>query len=110
MNFYIGNSIDEINVCDASVEFSDELISFIYKLSKDTSFDMSKLYNIDPYDDVVIPLEDVENIIDVCDFVLKKVPQQDYEEIDEGNQMLKNLLEIAQRAKTRNLGLVSIGD
>ena len=42
MNFYIGNSIDEIDEQDVNVEFSDELIDFIYKLSKQESFDMSK--------------------------------------------------------------------
>lgn len=31
MNFYIGNSIDEINEQDVNVEFCDELIDFIYK-------------------------------------------------------------------------------
>ena len=52
MNFYIGNSIDEIDEQDVNVEFCDELIDFIYKMSGQVSFDMSKLYQIDPYDDV----------------------------------------------------------
>ena len=42
MNFYIGNSIDEINEQDVNVEFCDELIDFIYKMSGQVSFDMSK--------------------------------------------------------------------
>ena len=46
MNFYIGNSIDEINEQDVNVEFCDELIDFIYKMSGQVSFDMSKLYQI----------------------------------------------------------------
>lgn len=54
MNFYIGNSIDEINEQDVNVEFCDELIDFIYKMSGQVSFDMSKLYQIDPYDDVEV--------------------------------------------------------
>ena len=52
MNVYIGNSIDEINEQDVNVEFCDELIDFIYKMSGKVYFDMSKLYQIDPYDDV----------------------------------------------------------
>ena len=40
MNFYIGNSIDEINEQDVNVEFCDELIDFIYKMSGQVSFDM----------------------------------------------------------------------
>ena len=42
MNFYIGNSIEDIDEQDLNVEFSDELIDFIYKLSKQVSFDMRK--------------------------------------------------------------------
>ena len=33
MNFYIGNSIDEIDEQDVNIEFSDELIDFIYMMS-----------------------------------------------------------------------------
>ena len=40
MNFYIGNSIDEINEQDVNVEFCDELIDFIYKMSGQVSFDI----------------------------------------------------------------------
>ena len=38
----------------STVEFCDELIDFIYKMSGQVSFDMSKLYQIDPYDDVEV--------------------------------------------------------
>lgn len=57
--FYIGNSIEEIDEQDINVEFSDELINFIYKLRGQASFDMSKLYEIDPYDDVVVSKNDL---------------------------------------------------
>ena len=59
MNFYIGNSIDEIDEQDVNIEFSDELIEFIYKMSGRVSFDMSKLYKIDPYDDVEVSKNDL---------------------------------------------------
>ena len=49
MNFYIGNSIDEVDIQSDNVEFSDELIEFIYKLRKHVPFDMSKLYEINLY-------------------------------------------------------------
>lgn len=63
MNFYIGNSIDEIDEQDVNVEFSDELIDFIYKMSGQVSFHMSKLYEINPYDDVEISKNDLSQII-----------------------------------------------
>ena len=50
MNFYIGNSIDEIDEQDVNVEFSDELIDFIYKMSGRVSFDMSNLFKFNAYD------------------------------------------------------------
>ena len=42
--------------------------------------------------------------------ILDSALLQDYEEPDEGRQMLQDLLEIIQKAMTRDCGLVSIGD
>lgn len=110
MNFYIGNSIDAIDEQDVNVEFSDELIEFIYKMSGRASFDMSKLYKIDPYDDVEVSKNDLSQIAEICKSILDSTLLQDYEEPDEGRQMLQDLLEIIQKAMIRDLGLVSIGD
>ena len=110
MNFYIGNSIDEIDEQDVNVEFSNELIDFIYKMSGRVSFDMSKLYKIDPYDDVDVSKNDLCQIAEICKYILDSALLQDYEEPDEGRQMLQDLLEIIKKATIRELGLVSIGD
>ncbi len=110
MNFYIGNSIDEIDEQDVNVEFSDELIDFIYKMSGQVSFDMSKLYEINPYDDVEVSKNDLSQIVEICNYILDTSLLQNYEEPDEGNQMLQDLVKITQRAMSRDLGLVSIGD
>lgn len=110
MNFYIGNSIDEIDEQDVNVEFSDELIDFIYKMSRQVSFDMSKLYEIDPYDDVEVSKNDLFQIVEICNYILDKSLLQSYEEPDEGREMVQDLLEIIQKAMTRDMGLVSIGD
>lgn len=110
MNVYMGNSIDEIDEQDVNVEFSDDLIDFIYKISGRVSFDMSRLYKIDSYDDVEVPKNDLSKIAEICKYILDSTLIQDYEEPDEGIQMLQDLLEIIQKARTRDLGLVSIGD
>ena len=110
MNFYIGDSIDEIDEQDVNVEFSDELIDFIYKMSGRVSFDMSKLYKIDPYDDVEVSKNDLPQIVEICKYILDSALLQDYEKPDEGRQMLQDLLEIIKKATIRELGLVSIGD
>lgn len=110
MNFYIGNSINEIDVQDSNVEFSDELIHFIYKKSKQVSFDMSKLYEIDPYNDVEVAENDLPYIIEICKFILSTSLLDDYGELKEGRRMLHGLAEIAHEAMKRSSGLVSIGD
>lgn len=110
MNFYMGNSINEIDKQDMNVEFSDELIDFIYKLKKQIPLDMSKLYGINPYADVEISISVLPQIIEVCNYILDMSLLHNYEETDEGNQMLRDLLEFAQKALSRELGLVSIGD
>lgn len=110
MNFYIGNSIDEINIEDANIAFYDELFSFIYKLDKQIPFDMSKFYKIDPYDDVVISKNDLPTIINICNYILEFSLIQNYKERDEGKLMLQSLVEIAKEAMEKGKGLISIGD
>ena len=109
MNFYIGNSLEEINMADANVEFNDELLAFIYKLSKQVSFNMSKLL-IDPYEDVEISKNDLPQIIEICNYLIEKSLLLNYGEDGEGNKALQDLVEIARNAMARGLGLVSIGD
>lgn len=110
MNFYIGNSIEEINTQGINVEFSDELIDFIYQLSKKSSFDMRRLYEIDPYDDTVIPPNDLPEIIKICQYLLAESLLRGYAEPDEGRKMLQGLAGIAEKAISNNSGLVSVGD
>lgn len=110
MNFYIGNSIHEINVRDENIEFSDELMGFIYKVDKQVLFGMNKLYDIDPYGDVEISKEDLQDIIQICNYLLNSSLLHGYNDELEGIESLKNLIDIAQEALRRNLGLVSIGD
>ena len=110
MNFYMGNTIGEINKEDFNAEVRDDLIDFIYKLKGQVAFDMSKLYEINPYDDVEIPKSDLPQIVKICKYMLETSLLKDYKEKAEGDQMLRNLLKVAQEAIARNIGLVSIGD
>ena len=110
MNFYMGNSIDEIDEQDSNVEFSDELIDFIYELNSQVELDMHQLYDVNPYDDVELSINDLPQIIEICKYILNAELLQDYKEPDEGNQMLQDLVEIAQKAISKKLGLVSVGD
>ena len=110
MNFYIGNTVEEIDCEDYNIEFCDELIDFIYKLRGICSFDMSKLYQINPYDDVRIPKSDLQQIIGICNYLLKTSLIQTYKGPDEGEEMLRMLINIAGEAMLNDKGLISIGD
>lgn len=110
MDFYMGNSITEVDEKNSNVEFDDELIAYVYKVDKQVVFDMHRLYEINPYDDVEISIDDLPQIIEICKYILNEELLHGYEESEEGQQMLQGLVEIAQEAIAKNLGLVSIGD
>ena len=110
MNFFIGDSIKEINEQDNNIIFSDELVDYIYKMRNYATCDMSKLYQIHPYSDVEISKNDLPQIIEICEYILDAEMLINFDKSNEGIEMVKNLLEIAQMALSRNQGLVSIGD
>ena len=110
MNFYIGNSINSLDVTQDNVEFSDELLDFICKKGKQLSYDMGKMYEIDPYDDLEISSTDLPLLIESCSRFLHNSILQDYSDPDEGIQTIEEFIQIAQQAATKGLGLVSIGD
>ena len=110
MNLYIGNSISGIDVRDVSVEFSDELIDYIYKIHEQIPIDIKSLCEIDPYGDIEVPKEKLYQIIDICTFILKSTLLYDYKEPAEGKKMLHDFISIAQKAISMDMGIVSVGD
>lgn len=110
MNFYIGNSVKDINLNNKNIEFSDELIEYIYNSRDKVLFDMSKLYDIDPYDDVVISADDIQLIINTCKSILASTILEDARESEIWTIMLNELINMAQQALSMETGIVSIGD
>ncbi len=114
MNFYIGNSVKIIqqNYNAYNVRFDAELCEHIYQKSKNIPFSMQKLFDIDPYNDVVIPKNDLPEIIDICDYILSSdmIKDYEYEEPEEGMEEVRSLKRIAEEALANDCGLVSIGD
>ena len=110
MNFYVGNSIDEIDEQDINIEFSDEPINYIYLMRNSVSCNMSKLYQIYPYGDVEVPKNDLPQLAQICKYILDTEMLNNYDEEKEGIQMVQDLLDIVQKALSNNKGLVSIGD
>lgn len=110
MTFYIASSIDKIEPSDFSAEISDELFEFICRQQRNVAFDMGKLTALDPYGDTEVPLSDLDEIIETCRYILEQDLLQSYDDPDEGEQMLQDLISAAQTAKAQNLCLFSVGD
>lgn len=110
MNFYIGNSIKDINIKNKNIEFSDELINYIYGLRNHDTIDMSILYQIDPYADEKISKNDILSLINICEYLLGSTLLEFYADKEEAKIMLKELMEISKEAINMGVGLVSIGD
>ena len=71
---------------------------------------MSKLYDIDPYDDVVILADDIQLIINTCKSILVSTILKDVRESEIWTIMLNELINMAQQALSMETGIVSIGD
>ena len=93
-----------------NIEFSDELIGYIYSSRDEVLFDMSKLYDIDPYDDVVILADDIQLIINTCKSILVSTILKDARKSEIWTIMLNELINMAQQALSMETGIVSIGD
>ena len=93
-----------------NIKFSDELIGYIYSSRDEVLFDMSKLYDIDPYDDVVILADDIQLIINTCKSILVSTILKDVRESEIWTIMLNELINMAQQALSMETGIVSIGD
>ena len=55
MNFYIGDSIEELDIKDENIEFNDNLYQFVYDSRNQLESKMQVLFEIDEFSDVLIP-------------------------------------------------------
>lgn len=110
MNFYIGDSKNNLDISGDNIEFSDELLDFIYQKGKELSCNTDKLCKINPYADTAIPLIDLPQIIEICSCFLNQELLQKGQYMDEWEQMLIGLIGIAQETIFRGVGLISVGD
>ena len=110
MNFYVGDSISTIDINDYNIEFSVELLNFIYENAKSIPCDTNILLKINPYTDTFIPLVNLPQIIKICNYLLNHELFLRELRLNEWTQMLTGLVEIAQDAILKGSGLLSIGD
>lgn len=110
MNFYIGNSVNEININDYNVELDDDLMSIINDLTKKINIDFSVLYDIDPYDDVVISNDHLTKLLDVIKNILSSNLLIEYSDYDALKNTLTDLIKLINKAIFLRTNLISIGD
>lgn len=119
MDFYIGNSMDEVNYDNECASFSDEFSDYLWKRRHLLPDCAMSLFDIDPYDDVIIDINSVYNIVELCKFIIDSSILDDYknsyeaqhgDEYDEVKEMVESLYEIGKKAIELNNGLISIGD
>lgn len=110
INFYIGRSISDLDVRDNNVELNDELLDFICKKSKELSFRADEICGLNPYADTEIPLTDLPQIVNTCHYLLNNAIFENHPNSGEWSCMVRDLIEIAERATIEGSGLICIGD
>lgn len=110
INFYIGGSINDLDVRDNNVEFNDELLDFICKKSKELAFRADEICNLNPYADTEIPLTCLPQIVNTCHYLLDSAIFENHPNSGEWSYMVRDLIEISERAMIKGSGLICIGD
>ncbi len=110
MNFYIGNSLDEIKRDDYNIWFSDDLLQHIYNHRKQISADSNVLFEVDPYSDTLVDYGKVKEINNICSLCIETGIIEGYDDYDEGIEMINDLLQITKSALLNKKGLIIIGD
>lgn len=109
MNFYVGE-ISEIDIKGYNVLFDEDLFEYLYKLQGSRKNQMKILLEIDPYDDVIIFQENIEEIIKACTYVLDFGLLENYKKREEGICTMQEMIHISELALAQKKPLVSIGD
>lgn len=110
MNIYVGNSFEELNENSEDAYFTAEFVEFLYQNRFKITVDLSWLFDIDPYNDVIVNCAIVPRIIDACEQLKKNEIWKLYEHPEDGECAICGLLEVAKKAYANGKGLVSEGD
>jgi negative regulator of replication initiation len=110
MNFYIGDSIEKLNLYDNNVEIDDELYEYIYQHRNKFINGVNALLRIDRFSDTLIHPEEVKKLRDDCRNILELDIINQYKYYNEANNAINELIDICNEAYSRRSGLISIGD
>ncbi|RDU22593.1 hypothetical protein [Anaerosacchariphilus polymeriproducens] len=110
LDFYIANSIDDINQNMTSVELSEEVQEYIYKNTKYINIDLKCINELDPYGDTIIEHDKIEQLL----FVFKTLVDNSFfkhcENNNEVEESIENLISLLNESLIRKEKVIAIGD
>ncbi len=110
MNFYIGDSIEKLDINSANIELDDSLYQFIYASRNFFEDKIEFLLKIDPYSDVLIPISLVRKLELEFTCLLESEILKNYNNYDDAKDDVVDLILLCRKAICMNVGLISIGD
>ncbi|MCM1507483.1 MAG: hypothetical protein NC177_10175 [Ruminococcus flavefaciens] len=114
MNIYIGNSLEEITKQNYNIEFSDELLHYLYINRNKISIDMSALFEINPYSDSILKYQNIIKIQNICERLTNIETAEIFQSYeygyDEAFDSVDGLRNMAKKALSENKCLIFIGD
>ena len=109
MNFYIGNSFEDLKITDRNIEICDDLLEFLYKNNYIVDSKKFVLNEIHPYDDTVIDNSKLQQWLAMCNSIVSSKILEQYEDLDEAGN-IEELIILIKEALKNDLNLIIIGD
>lgn len=110
MNIYVGNSFKELNENSVDAYFTAEFGEFLYQNRANIPVNLTWLFEIDPYNDVLVDATIVPEILSACREMKRLEIWKEYEYPEDGECAVCDLLKLAEKAVMEGKGLVSEGD
>ena len=116
LDFYIVKS-DKISTArnlltsmDDFASLDDELQDYVYDNRGEAKFKLDSLFEIDPYADSMLELDNIIHLLILCEGILSSDFLKCYDEINQAIYNIKQLEHICKKAIKENKKIVVIGD
>lgn len=114
MHFFVGDSLDTVKTEGKNIEyieFSAELVQYLYNLRNKVSFSMETLFKINPYGDEVLTKQDIVKLQEICKNIEGTTDiLSKYGDFEEGKESVAGLLKLSSKALQTDRLLISFGD
>lgn len=108
MNFYLGSSIERLNVSEKNIELDDDMMAYLYSIKEKIPF--RTFFTIDLYSDTVLEKKGISDILSMCEYLLKEQVLNDYDENEELTLAISELNDLCCNAVKQGEKIVVIGD